>query len=1041
MKRYRFPLLMLLLLCLEGTILFFNYRREVDNHQQLQASMLQTAIANILDSYQRMTGLIYEESFNHPPVISLIERAKDADEPGKVRLRDELYRHLYFTYENLRKLDLRVLHFVLADGRSFLRFSRPDLFGDRVIDHRPMLQNVLAGRPRGGVFENGRTSPYYHYAFPLISNGGVVGAVDFGISFEAVRHSLSRVEPDADTEYQFIIKRDLMEPTGHPGTRMLFKETLIHSDYLIDKDADFQFHSEQRDGIDALLQKDPIIQQALNKGKGMVTEACLNGSGCFSVSLQPVSDSHQRTAGYIVKYMPMEEFRYLRGSHLTIFLLGGMLIIIAGHSFRHWLQSNQRLRTITDHMAEGMYVMDEAGKALYVNPTACQTLKYSEQELVGKDAHKLFHHHGGDPNLSSEHCPIQKRTFKGGIYRSDEEHFLCRDGKVIRVSIVSSPFWTERRLSGSVTLFRDITAEYEVKQRLLRSDVAFSSLAEGVMVVDAGGRIQAVNRAFSEITGYKEHEVLGRNPRFLKSGQHDDVFYLELWHQVTENGYWEGEIWNRRKNGQIYPEFLRIASVKRSSGEVTAYVATFSDVTEKRHHEQQLRKLAYNDMLTGLHNRAAFLEMFGHVLAHAQRRHSRCALLYLDLDRFKKINDTLGHEVGDRVLVETADRLREGIRSEDEAARLGGDEFIIMLEDIRDGDTPARVARKIISLLGQPIMLDPHVLHITASIGIAVFPEDGGDVTTLLKNADAAMYMAKREGRNGFHYFTPAMAEKEKDRFKLEIDLHTALFNDEFLLCYQPKIDLLSGEITGIETSLHWQHPQQGLLGAGEFISVAHDAGVMRDITHWVITESCTQLQMWLDAGLQPGRIAINIDAHTFNSSDAYDQIFRTVQITGISPHLVELEIPESGLLEKAFDDEFWRQMVELGFMLTIDDFGTGESSLYRLKHLPVSTLKIARSFVRDIECDEDSRGIIRAVIAMGKNLGLKVLAEGVENRRQLRFLHETDCNEVQGQLFSEPQPADAIAGLLASNPYKQLVETISEKEECRLGTGSEAGL
>ncbi|MCU7934407.1 MAG: EAL domain-containing protein [Candidatus Thiodiazotropha sp. (ex Dulcina madagascariensis)] len=1027
MKRYRFPLLMLLLLCLEGTILFFNYWREIDNRQQLQASTRQTAIASILDSYQRMITLIYEESFNHPPIISLIEQAKDADDPGKARLRNALYRRLHSTYENLRELDLRSLHFILADGESFLRFNRPDLFGDRIIDHRPMLQSVLEGRPNGGAFENGRVSPCYFYAFPLISNGQVVGAVDFGIPFAAIRHALSRVEPNTDNLYRFIIKRNLMEPVSHPSSLIRFNDAVISKAYVVEEDADSQYRPAKIDRIDARLQTDPIVQQALDRGEGIVTEVCLNGGGCYSVSLQPVSDSRQRVAGYIVNYMPMAAFRYLRGSHLTAFLLGGMLIIIAGYSLRRWLQSNQRLRTISDHMAEGMYVMDEAGGILYVNPTARQLLKYSEKDLVGEDAHKLFHCHEEDATLSSEHCPIKHRTLKGAIYRSDEEHFLCRDGKRIRVSIVSSPFWSEGRLSGSVVLFRDITTEYEVRQRLLRSDVAFSSLAEGVMVVDAEGRIQAVNRAFSTITGYAEQEVLGRNPRILKSDQHDDAFYEELWHQVIEKGHWEGEIWNRRKNGQIYPELLRIASVKRSNGEVTAYVATFSDATEKRRHEQQLRKLAYNDTLTGLHNRTAFLETFEHVLAHAQRRHFRCALLYLDLDRFKKINDTLGHEVGDKVLVESAKRLQQGIRSEDEVARLGGDEFIIMLEDIRDQDTPARVARKIISLLGQPITLDPHLLHVTASVGIAVFPEDGGDVTTLLKNADAAMYMAKREGRNGFHYFTRAMAEKELDRFKLEIDLHTALLNDEFLLCYQPKIDLLSGDITGIETLLRWQHPQRGLLDAGEFLSLAHDAGVIRDITHWVITEACTQLQVWLDTGLRPGRIAINIDSHTFNSSDAYDQIGRTVQITGISPRLVELEISESGLLEKAFDDDFWKQMVELGFMLTIDDFGIGESSLYRLKHLPVGTLKIDKSFIRDIECDADNRGIIRTMIAMGKNLGLKVLAEGVENRRQLKFLHETDCDEVQGHLFSAPQPADVMAELLASNPYKQLLETIND--------------
>ncbi|MCU7883212.1 MAG: EAL domain-containing protein [Candidatus Thiodiazotropha sp. (ex Lucinoma annulata)] len=1029
MKRFQLPLLLLILLCMVGMILFINYRYEVDSHQQLFKITQQMAVASILDSYQQMIEVIFEERFNAPQIISLIAQTKHANETQLAQIRGKLYRRFYSTYENLHNKDIRTLQFVLANGKSFLRFNRPDLFGDSISNDRPLLNKVLKGEAQGGILENGRIYPCYRYAFPLISDGEVVGIVDFGISFDAIRHSLSRVNQVTGSNYSFIINRDLLESISHPSSRNLYRNSTISNNYLIEHQL-YSHLSSEIDEIDSVLQNSQSIQQAIDSGNSSATEICLKGSKCYSISLQPVMDSKQRTAGYIVNYTPMEDLNYLRQSHLSAFLLGGLLLLIAGFALYRWLLSNQRLRTISDHMAEGMYVMDPSGSILYVNPTACQLLKYSKQELLGQDAHVLLHRDSTGHAFPHEACSIQRHTLNGINYKSDEELFRCRDGKIIRASVVSSPLWSNGRLSGSVVLFRDINAEYEVKQRLLRSDVAFSSLAEGVMVTDNKGRIQAVNRAFSVITGYSEKDVLGKNPRILKSGQHDDVFYQALWHQVIHTGGWEGEIWNRRKNGEIYPEFLRITSVKDSSGEITEYVATFSDITEKRQHEQQLRKLAYNDTLTNLHNRTAFLEMFERALAHSQRRETRCALLYLDLDRFKKINDTLGHVVGDEVLVEAAARLQQAVRSEDEVARLGGDEFIVMLEDIPDNDAPARVARKILSLLMQPIMSEPHMLHITASIGIAIFPEDGRDATTLLKNADAAMYMAKHVGRNNFHYFTPAMAEKEEDRFKLEIDLHTALLNDEFMLYYQPKIDLHSGEITGIEALLRWQHPQRGLLKAGEFLSVAHDAGVMRDITNWVITESCTQLQAWLDAGLQPGRVAINIDAHTFNSSDAYDQIGRTVQITGISPHLVELEIPESGLLEKAFDDVFWRQMVDLGFILTIDDFGTGESSLFRLKHLPVNMLKIDKSFIRDIESDADDRAIIHTVIAMGKSLGLMVLAEGVENHQQLCFLQEMGCDQVQGHLISEPQPAQVISEFLTNKPYKTQLD-IKVTERC----------
>ncbi|MET0090409.1 MAG: EAL domain-containing protein [Candidatus Thiodiazotropha sp.] len=737
------------------------------------------------------------------------------------------------------------------------------------------------------------------------------------------------------------------------------------------------------------------------------------GEACYAVNLSVVPDSLMQKRDYILAIAPLLAVHNLRSSYWLIFLLGAFLIIVALYTFHHWLQTTQRLRTISDHMAEGMYVLDTSGRILYLNPAACRVLDYTKHQLTGQSAHKQFHCRADGKPLPLSSYALLQHTIRGEQYQSDDEYFRRRDGSVIRVSVLSSPFWTASGLSGSVVLFRDITREFEVKQRQQRSEVALSTLAEGVMVTRPDGCIETVNPAFCEITGYSEAEVLGKKPSILKSGQHDQSFYNRMWKQLIIEGQWQGEIWNRRKNGQIYPEYLRIASVTDEQGNVTDYVASFSDITEKRHHEQQLHKLAYTDPLTQLHNRAAFLEMFEHALAHAERRGSRCALLYLDLDRFKKINDTLGHLFGDQLLVEIAKRLNQAVRVDDEVARLGGDEFIVLLEDIRQDNAPARVARKIVSLLGQPICLEPHVLHVTTSVGIAVYPEDGQDSNTLLKNADAAMYMAKREGRNGFHYFTEAMAKREHNRFKLEIDLHSALLNEEFLLRYQPKVDLHNDRIIGVEALLYWQHPQQGLLSAGEFLSVAHDAGVMRDITNWVINASCDQTLSWLDQGLDPGRLAINIDALTFNSSDAYDQICRTVELTGVSPHHVELEVSENGLLDKPFDDPLWRQLTDLGFTLSIDDFGTGESSLYRLKHLPVTTLKIDQSFVRDIETDEDDRSIIRTVIRMGQSLGLRILAEGVENERQHQFVRDLGCDEAQGYFYSKPREAEKITVLL----------------------------
>ncbi|MEJ2620647.1 MAG: EAL domain-containing protein [Candidatus Thiodiazotropha sp.] len=1026
MKAVRFLSLLIVLLGIEASLLLFDYQREVNHQLERIEATRQTAITTVLNSYRRVIDIFYQETFNQHTTASLLIKAANSQGEQLDELRHRLYQRFITSYEHLQQKGIHGLQFILPDGRTLLRFDNPESYGDQLLSHRPMLQGVLSGFPQGGMLEYDPTNPSHRFAFPIKHQDEVVGIIDFGVSFEAIRNTLAQLSSMADTHFMLVLKRALYESVTNPELNPRFRATKIKPGLLLEVTRQNREQFNLLNKIETQLERNKALDQALNQNRSFTSEICLKAEQCYIVSLQALWDTEQVATGYILSYSSLSDLRNIRSKHLSLFLLGMILTSLALYAFNHWLHTTKRLRTISDHMAEGMYVTDTKGIINYVNPKACSILKYKRHQLLGQNAHQLFHCNDQGKSLADHPCFILQHNLSGDHCSSEELHFKCQDSKHIRTSIVCSPIWSNGSLEGSVVLFRDITQEHETKRKQYRSDVALSSLAEGVMLTDAEARIEAVNKAFTEITGYQEDEVLGKRPSFLKSGQHDELFYEAMWERLIIDGYWEGEIWNRRKNGQIYPELLRITSVQGEAGNVSAYVATFSDVTEKRQHEIELHNLAYTDPLTKLHNRASFIEMFGHALAHTERRKTQCALLYLDLDRFKKINDTLGHDIGDKVLQISAERLNQAVRNNDEVARLGGDEFIVLLEDIHQDDAPARVARKIISLLSQPINLDPHTLHITTSIGIAIYPDDGRDTTTLLKNADAAMYMAKREGRNSYHYFTKAMAKKEENRFKLEIDLHSALMNDEFLLRYQPKVNLYTGDTTGFEALLYWQHPQRGMLSAGKFLNVAHDAGVMREITHWVINEACTQLQIWLDQGLQPGRMAINIDTHTFNSNDAYDLICRTVEMSGVSPHQIELEIAESGLLEKPFDDPFWDQLVKLGFTLSIDDFGTGVSSLYRLKRLPVTTLKIDQSFIQNIEHDEQDRSIICTVIAMGKSLGLNILAEGVENHRQLHYLCEIGCDEGQGHLFAKPKPPMVITELLASNDYKQLVEATS---------------
>ncbi len=1010
---------------------YYSYQVEIKTHQAFQTTHQNIAIKTILDSYRRVVSTIFEEVIDQPDIINSIDQANGADEKNLNIIRGRLYRKLYKTYKRLRKQDIRVLQFVLANGNSLIRFNRPDLFGDNIVKDRPMLAEVLKGQFKGGILENGRVYPGFRYAFPLFKNGKVVGVADFSVSFDAISRLMTVSESNTQTANRFIINRALLEQVSHPSSKTLFLPSAINDQYIIEdtssslRDIDNKIPIPQVVfQLDRMLQTNQQVQTIINSGEAGSNLQCLGSRHCYIIDLFPVADSQGRTAAYIVSYVPSFDIFKLRIIHLVALIIGLVLLFFAGSVFKNWIASRQRLVAITNNMAEGMYVMDGSGKMIYVNPTTVELLGFTEKEMIGQGAHDLFHYHSDNKKVHARDCPILTETIKGNVFKSDSEVFKCKNGQLKNVNVVSSPLKDGDVIRGTVVLFHDITEEAIRKIRLQQADIAFQNIAEAIIVTDTQSNILAVNAAFCNITGYTEEEALNHNPRILKSGKNSAEFYQNMWNDIKNIGSWEGEIWNRKKDGSIYPEYLHIASIYDQEQQVIGYVGTFSDVTEKKIQEEQLKQLAYHDQLTGLYNRNYFLELFEHTLHHAERRDSKLALLYLDLDRFKSVNDSLGHIVGDKLLEIVARRIELTLREDDIVARLGGDEFVILLEDIHQNEQPARIASYIMAAIHKPIEIHPHVLHVTASIGISIYPQDGLDLTNVLKNADSAMYVAKRMGRNQYHYFTEAMAEEAEKRFKIENELHVALSREEFAVYYQPKIDLKTGVVVGLEALIRWDHPVRGILEPADFIDVAHDAGIMQDITKWLITTVAGHIKQWLIDGVNPGRVAINIDSQTFNTIGFSHELANAIAVADISADYLELEIPEKGLLAEHLNTLFWDDIVKLGFSLSIDDFGTGESSLFRLKHLPVSTLKIDKSFVKDIESDQDDRSIIKTIIAMGKILGKRVLAEGVENPQQLVFLHQMGCDEIQGYLFSKPVSVCQIPTILNSNEFNHIITT-----------------
>ncbi len=574
------------------------------------------------------------------------------------------------------------------------------------------------------------------------------------------------------------------------------------------------------------------------------------------------------------------------------------------------------------------------------------------------------------------------------------------------------------QLTGTI---QDITERRQTEDALRQAATVFESSHDGVTITDLNGRMLAVNRAFLKITGYAEAEVLGKNPSILHSGRQKKDFYQNMWASIKAEGFWQGEIWNRRKNGETYPEWLTISAVHNEQGETTRYVGVFSDLSQLKQSETQLEHLAHYDPLTNLPNRLLLQSHLSHALAQAQRHHGQVGLLYLDLDRFKNINDSLGYPIGDELLVALTKRLAMRMRSEDMLARLGGDEFLLVLEHIASPEDAANMARAMIELLDHPFVLSGEKeVYIGASIGISVSPDDGNNADELIQHADAAMHLAKKQGRNTYRFYTDSLTRAAGEHLELENRLRHAISTGELRVYYQPQVDIATGHIIGAEALVRWQDPERGLIQPVNFIRLAEETGLIGAIGEWVLKETCLQGVRWIKAGLPFLTLAVNLSPHQFLRGNIAELVSKVLAETGFPPDRLELELTESALMDQ--EEEAVKVLHLLraqDIRLAIDDFGTGYSSLSYLKRFPLDILKIDKSFVDDIPFHQDDMEIAATIIAMGHILGFKVLAEGVETTEQLAFLQSKGCDLYQGYLASPPVPAEQFADLLAERIQK----------------------
>jgi diguanylate cyclase (GGDEF)-like protein/PAS domain S-box-containing protein len=669
-------------------------------------------------------------------------------------------------------------------------------------------------------------------------------------------------------------------------------------------------------------------------------------------------------------------------------------------------EQEARLGALLNTTAIGIVVISDRGEIEEFNSVCADMFGYTREELLGKNVNVLMPEHD-----SRHHDRYIREYMAGGPGR------IIGKGREVVARKKNGVAFPMELLVGDVDLagrrafigfVKDVSERKKTEQELLIAATAFETL-EGTMITDVDSCIVRVNQAFTKITGYNAEEVIGKRPNILKSGCHENEFYRQMYLDLKAKGQWQGEIYDRHKDGHIYPKWLTITSVKDIEGRVTHYVANFFDISERKAAEERIRNLAFYDTLTSLPNRRLFLEKLEHATATTRRNGLHGALLYLDLDNFKIVNDSQGHQAGDELLREVAHRLKGCVRQIDTVARLGGDEFVVLLEELDTFEDQAakqamRIAEKIADELSAPYILNNVLFQSSSSIGIVLFSEGGVNIDTLLIQADTAMYEAKKSGKNTYRFFNPEMQRTLEQRIEIERELRLAIAHEQLRLIYQPQVDN-GGRLIGAEALVRWQHPRLGTVLPGNFIPLAEETGLILDIGKWVLEEACRQLDSWKgDARFSNLTLAVNVSAKQFYQPSFVDEVVAVLEKYRLPPAMLKLEFTESMVLEDTYEAiGKMLALKEVGVGLSMDDFGTGYSSLSYLTRLPFDQLKIDRSFIQDMRESSDSALIVHTVIALGSRLGMNVIAEGVERDDQYALLKSFGCHNYQGYLFGTP--------------------------------------
>jgi len=796
----------------------------------------------------------------------------------------------------------------------------------------------------------------------------------------------------------------------------LINETLFYllrytaSDY-IDKDYVLKKLHEVQE-LNKILQH-PFIENFYNQSIIMLetlstlknTSFAIQSSKLYKsiVELNEVLDSIYQKNLFIQKVIAVLFFVS------TLFLLVIMIII----HFRALKNKKELLafKYAMQHSDNTIVITDPTRNITFVNDVFEKTTGYSAEEALGKNPRILK----SDQHDEEFYQSMNKKLDNGEKW---EGEFINKrkDGTLLYEKASIVPVFLNNKLISYLAIKLDITEYVEQNMKLAQAASVFENTEEAIIIADENGKVTSINSSFSKIYGYVLDEVKGKNLSILHSGMQDHTFYQDMWNQIIENGLWRGKIINKTKSGEIIPIWATIKKISNQFGKIVNYTAIQTDLRELENSQAKADYLAYHDPLTGLYNRVNFEEYLSHALFVAKRNETMLAILFIDLDRFKVINDTLGHDIGDEVLITVAGRLKKALRESDFISRWGGDEFVVIVENLTTASEAAVVATNIIDTLKEPMNIQSHHLVTTASIGISLYPENGEDMNTLIKHADSAMYLAKDMGKNNFRYYTDELSKEIQYKLDIDMALHNAIEKNEIYMVFQPQYDLKTKELISVEALVRWENDELGFVPPDKFIPIAEDSGIIVSLGYFIFEESCKAYKKLRDANVKMKQIAINVSSIQFKEPHLLDTFISIAKRHNLDPSEIEIEITERFIMEHTIANmNMLQNFRNYGFKISIDDFGTGYSSMSYLKQLPVDTIKIDKSFVDDIEHDSSDNAIIEAIIALSKTLGYSIVAEGIERIEQEDFLEKVNCDIGQGYLYAKPLSCSEIIDRFSS--------------------------